>query len=106
MVRKMLERLNDTTYKEKVEEASGRVCVEFYADWCGWCKRQEAISERIMEAGSDVPIYMMNGDEHPQITQEMNIMGYPTYVLFENGEKIGILVGAHPEQEVRDFLNS
>lgn len=102
----MLERLTDSEYKEKVLKASGRACVEFYADWCGWCKRQEAISERIMDAGSDVPIYMLNGDEHPELTEEMGIQGYPTYVLFENGKKIGTLVGAHPEQEVRAFLAS
>lgn len=102
----MLEKLDKKTYEDKVLGAEGRACVEFFTTWCGYCKRQEAISERIMDSGSAVPIYLMDGDEHPDVVQEMGIMGYPTYVLLENGKKIGTLVGANPEQAVREFLMS
>lgn len=100
----MLEKLDAKTYREKVLENPGRACVEFFAPWCGYCKIQEAVSERIMDSGSDVPIYLMDGDENPIVAREMGIMGYPTYVLFEDGKKIGELVGANPEQTVRKFL--
>lgn len=103
----MLEKLDDKTFKEKVEDVPGRVCVEFYADWCGWCKRQEQVSERIVERDSTgVPIYMMNGDEYPEHAQAAGLRGYPTYVLYENGEIVGTLVGAQPEQDVVAFLES
>lgn len=102
----MLEKLTDKTFKEKVMEAPGRAAVEFYADWCTFCRQQEAVSDRIMESGSAVPIYLMNGDEHPELVQKYDIMGYPTYILFENGEVIGRSVGAKPEQAVREFLAS
>lgn len=102
----MLEKLDKKTYEEKVLGIDGRACVEFFAPWCGYCKLHEAVSERIVNSGNDVPIYLMDGDEYPEIAQEMDVMGYPTYILFENGEKIGELVGANPEQSVRAFLTS
>lgn len=102
-----LEKLDKTTYGQKVLNIPGKACVEFYADWCGWCKRQEKVSEQVVESGrSDVPIYMLNGDEHPDIAEEMGIRGYPTYILFEAGKKKAALVGAHPASEVEAFLES
>lgn len=102
-----LEKLDEQGYKDKVLAAPGKACVEFYADWCGWCKRQEKVSEQVIANGkTDVPIYMLNGDDYPEITAQMGIQGYPTYILFEGGKKKASLVGAHPAQEVEAFLNS
>lgn len=102
----MLEKLNMDLFEEKVLNIKGKAAVEFFAEWCGYCRVQEKVSERIMEAGSEVPIYLMDGDAYPELIEQLGIQGYPTYVLFKDGVPAEALVGANPEAQVRTFLDS
>jgi thiol-disulfide isomerase/thioredoxin len=73
--------------------------VMFYAPWCGHCKSSKPhvqslfngiaceysdYSKGNFQKHNNTAIVMVNGDEHPEITQKFNIDGYPTFKLFKN----------------------
>ncbi len=80
------------------------VLVDFYTDWCGWCKRLEAecyTDEDIIALVQKhfVPV-KVDGDKHEDIVRKYAIRGYPTTLILESsGEEIKKIVG-YREAEV------
>ncbi|RPA76594.1 hypothetical protein BJ508DRAFT_417513 [Ascobolus immersus RN42] len=61
--------------------------VEFYAPWCGHCKKLEPIYEKLAESyapfSDKVVIAKVNADEHRSLGQRFNIQGFPTLKWFD-----------------------
>ncbi|GAA4461998.1 hypothetical protein GCM10023156_45340 [Novipirellula rosea] len=68
--------------------ANGNVLLDFYADWCGPCRKQAVILHELEEtaAENDTLIVKVNVDEHKQIAREMQISSLPTLVMVKDGE--------------------
>ncbi|MFP4590526.1 MAG: thioredoxin family protein [Halobacteriales archaeon] len=61
---------------------------DFYADWCGPCKTQDAILEEIEEDwGDEFEIEPVDVDENPDIANEYQVRSLPTIVV-ENDEGV------------------
>ena len=67
--------------------------VLFYADWCGHCKKLKPIWDDAATNADDKMIKLNVGDGKPeqkQIMEKYNIKGFPTVIMFENGENKGV----------------
>jgi len=57
--------------------------VEFYAPWCGWCKKVAPIFE---EAGEQLASTAKLGEvdctQHKKVCQKFGVRGYPTLKIF------------------------
>jgi len=65
----------------------------YYAPWCGFCKTakpefEKLLNENVIINGKKVTINMINCDENQNIRIKENIKGLPTFILYNNGEKI------------------
>ncbi|EMI17043.1 secreted protein containing Thioredoxin domain protein [Rhodopirellula maiorica SM1] len=69
-------------------EANGNVLLDFYADWCGPCRKQSVILHELEStaAENNTLIVKVNVDEHKQIAREMQVSSLPTLVMVKNGE--------------------
>ena len=77
-------------FDEKVKD--GKKVVLFYADWCGHCKKIKPVWEKAAEKVNkeEKRMLMVNcGDDGKGVSDLMgkyNIKGYPTIIIFEDGE--------------------
>ena len=54
----------------------------FYADWCGFCKKQKPIIEELEKEYADsVEFIWLNAEEYREEAQQFGVSGYPTMCL-------------------------
>lgn len=90
--------VNKTNFKSEVIETEGKVLVDFWAPWCGPCRMQTPILEKISASGEiSAKIVKLNTDENQEIAAEYKIQSIPTLILFENGKESDRMIGTQPE---------
>lgn len=90
--------LTDATFNEVINSAEVPVIVDFWAEWCGPCKKIAPILEEIAtEREGDVQIAKLNVDENPKTAQQFGVMSIPTMLVFRDGEVDKRVVGAKPK---------
>lgn len=94
----MIIELNEKNFDKEIE--SGLKLIEFYATWCTYCTKQRIELQELED--SDIRIGIVDGDESPNIIGRYKIDGYPTFILFKNGEKIAQFSGLHKKSELID----
>jgi len=103
----IVENIKDVSRYEEVIKSEKPIVVKFYATWCPDCSRLNAFIGEIFEEHPSFEWFEMDRDDFPEIAQEQQVMGIPSLLVYQNGEKIGHLHSANaktPEQ-VSEFLS-
>ena len=100
-----MELLNDKNFDKKINEKP-LVLVDFFATWCGPCRMQAPILERVKEElGDQVEIYKLDVDENEQTAKQFGVMSIPTLVLFKDGKEVAKNVGLMSQEAVVDLID-
>lgn len=70
------------------------VFVDFYADWCGPCRGISPFIEELSEKYVDVKFLKVNIDVCEEIANRYNIRALPTFMCFNSGNSMNMIVGA------------
>ena len=97
--------LNNANFDKEVLKSGVPVVVDFWAEWCGPCRRFSPTIEELSKEYTKLKFCALNTDENNEIAQKYNIMSIPTVLLFKNGSVNAMSVGAIPKDALKRWLD-
>ena len=88
--------------KKKISSGEG-VTAYFFSPTCSYCMEMTPILMPIAK-DMNVDVHQYNLLEYPSQAGSYGIEATPTLIYFKDGEEVGRLVGAHPEENIRSFF--
>jgi len=93
--------VTDETFDAEVLGADGTVLVDFWAAWCGPCKKVAPILEEIATENADrIRIVKVDTEANPGLVARFGITSIPTLNVYSGGELVQQIVGARPKQRL------
>jgi thioredoxin 1 len=91
---------------EKTITDNDIVLVDFWADWCGPCKRFGPIYEKSSEQHGDVVYAKLDTDANQQLSGQLGIEGIPTLMAFREGVMVFNQAGALPGPALEQVIDA
>ena len=81
--------------------------LKYVANWCPDCKRLDFFIDDIMSENDDKAWAQIDIEQFPEITEENDVMGIPSLLVYKSGEKIGHLHSANTKNpdQVKEYLS-
>ncbi len=98
--------LTDDNFEETIKNADTPVLVDFWAEWCGPCRRVGPIVEELAgEYEGRLKVAKVDVDANQAITVKHGIQSIPTLMIFKDGELKERLVGALPKETLAETID-
>ena len=95
MAAENVQTFTDGNFDDSVLKSTPPVLVDFWAEWCGPCKRLGPTVDALAnEMAGKATIGKLNVDENPNTTVKFNVRGIPALLVFKGGQVVESLVGA------------
>ena len=96
-------KLNESNFKETT--STGTVLVDFYADWCGPCKRMmPTLDSLATKLDGKVTVAKVNVDESPSLSEEYQIRSIPALFVFKDGAVVNQSLGSKTESQLMELV--
>jgi thioredoxin 1 len=80
--------------------------VDFYADWCGPCKRIGPILEKMAEENPNITVQKVNIDKYKDLAKEYNVSSIPHIIIYDKqGGEVDTVIGSD-EMRVRKAVEA
>ena len=92
-----MKEINTSEFDTHVLENDGIVLVDFSATWCGPCKMQKPVLEKMEDK---LEIYSVDVDQSPELAGRYNVNAVPSLMLFKGGVLKNTLVGFQAKEVI------
>lgn len=94
--------LTKQNFDKEVLNVEGSILVDFWAPWCGPCRMQGPVVDKLAEAGYHVG--KVNIDEQQELAEQFRVMTIPTLMVFKEGRVVNQMVGVQSMQTLENAL--
>ena len=96
--------ITDATFEQ--ETKNGLVLVDFWATWCGPCRMQGPVLDRLSEEFSEdkLKIVKIDVDENPLTARSFGIMSIPTLLFKKDGQVVKQVAGVHTAEQIKAIV--
>ena len=88
------------------EIKTGRVLVDFYADWCGPCRMLSKQLEQYEAEVTDVKVVKVNIEEEQEMSKAFGVRSIPAIFYMEDGNVIDQANGMKTVQQLKEFTKT
>ncbi len=75
--------------------STGKVVIDFFATWCGPCKRIAPMYQDLSEKFPFITFLKCDVDEADDVSTKYGVESLPTFVLLHNGKEVKRIEGAN-----------
>ena len=92
--------LTKDNFKTEVEEYTGLVVIDIYADWCGPCKMLAPVLDELEGEYPDVKFCKINMDNERELALAFNVSSIPLVALVKNNTYVDNSLGYVPKENL------
>lgn len=99
-------KIEDSQFEAEVLGSSIPVLVDFYADWCGPCRRLAPVLEDLAEKYEGrIKFVKIDSDSDQLWAGRLGVRGLPTLVVFQDGQPVAAETGFVPPGPLSQALD-
>ncbi len=96
-----IEEVNEQNFNSVVVSSQIPVVVDFWAQWCGPCRKLTPVLEQIQNEFKDsIKVVKIDADKHVNISKEYGVISLPSILLFKDGELKEVMAGMMPKSAI------
>lgn len=97
--------IGEQDFEAEVQQAKLPVLIDFYATWCGPCRRMAPQLDAVArEFEGRIKFVKVNIDEAPKLAQRFEVQAVPTLVWQTQGQVREVIVGGQTADQIRSRL--
>ena len=96
-----IEEINDSNFQPLVLDSKSLVVVDFWAQWCGPCRKLAPVMEQIQNEFIDsIKVYKIDADKNINSAKEYGVISLPSILVFKDGIVKETMVGLMPKSAI------
>ena len=96
-----IEEIHDSNFQHLVLDSKSLVVVDFWAQWCGPCRKLAPVMEQIQNEFIDsIKVYKIDADKNINSAKEYGVISLPSILVFKDGIVKETMVGLMPKSAI------
>ena len=96
--------VDSSNFVEEALKTDKKVLIDFYATWCGPCKKLSPILEEVAGEHDEIKLIKIDVDKNELLASKFEVEAMPTLVVLEKGEELRRSVGLISKNKVVELI--